>query len=333
MTTKSYTSPSRNSEKEPVVSVIVPNYNHSKYVRQRIDAILAQTYTDFELILLDDCSTDDSPNILKEYQNHPAVSHVILNERNSGSPFQQWEKGIQLARGRYIWIAESDDLTDPGFLRATVEQMEKHPEARLCTTGSHVIDSEGRIISWKIRYDPWEEDGKVCLYDSRDYLVTRMLYGNSVYNASMVLFRREGCLKDICTEYRNMRYAGDWLFWVEQIKKGPIIEIHRKLNYFRKHQTNTTNQGDSEGNVLHEVFVIRRMLGRQICSTWKLKLHNKYGIYRLAYKWSVSSKQRHRQLLRQAAEIGGAHWWHYRLWKVYLSYRKHIRHKPISPLY
>lgn len=313
----------------PLVSVIVPNYNHSGYVRQRIDAILAQTFTDFELILLDDCSTDNSPNILLEYRNHPAVSHILLNTRNSGSPFMQWEKGIRLARGRYVWIAESDDLTDPDFLRACVEQLEKHPEAQICITGSHVIDSNGKIIPWKIRYDRWDEDGKVEVYPSYEYLLTHMLQGNSVYNASMVVFRRENCLKEICTEYRRMRYAGDWLFWIEQIQKGALIEIHRKLNFFRKHQTNTTSIGEKDGNSLREVFFIRERLGKRLCSTWLMRLRNRYEIYELAYKYAVSTKEGHKELIRQANRIGKATWWHYRLWKFYRSCHKHILHKPI----
>jgi len=89
----------------PNVTVIVPNYNHARFLRQRLDSILTQTYQDFELILLDDCSTDDSRTILKEYAADPRV-RLELNEANSGSPFKQWNKGVQLAQGKYVWIAE-----------------------------------------------------------------------------------------------------------------------------------------------------------------------------------------------------------------------------------
>src|SRR5437879_548872 len=75
----------------PTVSVIVPNYNHARYLRRRIDSILAQTYRDFELILLDDGSTDESRSILSEYGNDPRVK-IELNERNSGNTFKQWNK-------------------------------------------------------------------------------------------------------------------------------------------------------------------------------------------------------------------------------------------------
>ena len=87
----------------PQVSVIVPNYNHAPYLRQRIDSILAQTYQDFELILLDDSSTDKSEEVLLSYKDHPKVISLIINKQNSGSTFKQWDKGIELAKGEYIW--------------------------------------------------------------------------------------------------------------------------------------------------------------------------------------------------------------------------------------
>lgn len=82
----------------PTVSVIVPNYCHAPYLEQRIESILQQTFQDFELILLDDCSTDGSREILERYRNHPKVSGIFYNERNSGSPFKQWKRGCRKPR-------------------------------------------------------------------------------------------------------------------------------------------------------------------------------------------------------------------------------------------
>ncbi|TAE04306.1 MAG: glycosyltransferase family 2 protein, partial [Bacteroidetes bacterium] len=90
--------------KNPLISVIVPNYNHAPYLLERIESILSQSFQDFELILLDDFSTDQSKEVLKKYQNHEKVSHLLLNEKNSGSTFKQWNKGISLAKGKYIWL-------------------------------------------------------------------------------------------------------------------------------------------------------------------------------------------------------------------------------------
>src|ERR1700722_2974587 len=103
----------------PKVSVIIPNYNHAPYLRQRIDTVLGQTLQDFELILMDDCSTDDSRSIIAEYANDPRI-RIELNKKNSGGTFKQWKKGIALAQGEYVWIAESDDYSDRRFLEKLI---------------------------------------------------------------------------------------------------------------------------------------------------------------------------------------------------------------------
>ncbi|MDR1783951.1 MAG: glycosyltransferase, partial [Dysgonamonadaceae bacterium] len=98
------------------VSVILPNYNHARFLEQRIQSIVDQTFQEFELIILDDCSTDDSRGIIENYRDNPKVSQIIYNEQNSGSTFKQWIKGINAAKGEYIWLAESDDWAENDFL-------------------------------------------------------------------------------------------------------------------------------------------------------------------------------------------------------------------------
>ena len=134
----------------PLVSVIVPNYNHHLYLPERIESILLQEFQDFELILLDDCSPDDSVEIFERYRSNPKVSHICVNGQNSGSTFKQWEKGISLARGKYIWIAESDDSADPRLLGSIVNALERYPSAVVGFCSTVVIDSEDRALDINI---------------------------------------------------------------------------------------------------------------------------------------------------------------------------------------
>jgi len=127
------------------ISVIVPNYNHSRYLEKRIDSILNQTFQDFELIILDDCSTDNSKDIIRQYKGHEKVGNIIFNECNSGSVFKQWKSGISLAKGEYIWIAESDDCADLEFLYKLLPVLENNKELGFVYCNSHVIDENGVI--------------------------------------------------------------------------------------------------------------------------------------------------------------------------------------------
>lgn len=307
----------------PLISVIVPNYNHKKYLKQRIDSILAQSFTDFELILLDDCSTDNSQQLLLSYRDNPHVSYIVLNTRNTGLPFLQWEKGIRLAKGKYIWIAESDDSAIPEFLSLTVKQLEAHPKARLCLTGSYIIDGENKPVETK-EFDQWELDGRAYFFQSTDYLKSHMLLQNSVYNASMVLFRKKDCLTDICIRYRNMRYCGDWLFWIEQIRKGEVIEVHQKANFFRKHSYNTTAKGAMEGNSLGEIAFIKNILYKNVLKNRQQIWEDKCGYYRFVRRFPVSTYRRKTELFKIIAQEGNITFKHYLLWKICKAFKNFV---------
>lgn len=117
------------------VSVILPNYNYARYLTERIDSILNQTLTDFELIILDDNSTDNSKDVIKKYESNPHVSRIIFNQENSGNTFSQWQKGIELAQGEYIWIAEADDIAEATLLEECINVMDDDPKIILCQVG------------------------------------------------------------------------------------------------------------------------------------------------------------------------------------------------------
>src|SRR6266404_7934352 len=126
----------------PAVSVIVPNYNHARFLRRRIDTVLGQTFLDFELILLDDCSTDNSRDILTAYADDSRV-RIEFNAKNSGSTFKQWNKGVRLARGKYVWIAESDDYADKHLLEMLVPRLDAEPTTVLVYCRSWRISADG----------------------------------------------------------------------------------------------------------------------------------------------------------------------------------------------
>ena len=90
---------------QPLVSVIIPNYNHARFLDERIKSVLGQTYQNIEVIILDDCSTDNSREVIEKYRSNPKVTKIVYNEKNTGKPFQQWNKGMELAAGNIIWLS------------------------------------------------------------------------------------------------------------------------------------------------------------------------------------------------------------------------------------
>jgi glycosyltransferase involved in cell wall biosynthesis len=236
----------------PRVSVIVPNYNHEQFLQRRLDTIFNQTFQDFEVLLLDDCSTDGSRAIIEHYQVDPRVK-VVLNTSNSGSPFKQWNKGFNLGQGEYIWIAESDDYAAPEFLETLVAKLDA--DARLglvyCQSWMTNADQAGtprvRVKKWYEGLPNHERWLKGFQNAGAAELAQYMVFKNTIPNASAVVFRRsllEGGLR----AREDMRLAGDWMFWVELLLRSNLAYVPEPLNYFRiAHKKSQRNRMGKEG--------------------------------------------------------------------------------------
>lgn len=245
------------------VSVIVPNFNHAPYLRQRLDSIFNQTFQDFEVIILDDCSTDNSKEIIEEYRNRPQVSHVVYNETNSGSPFKQWAKGFDLAQGEYIWIAESDDWAELNFLDVLVSALDQDNSLALTFCENY----------WE--FETKTERQRFC-FSKRTikgirFIKNYQIFRNRIVNASSVLFRKK-FLHSIPKNYQDLTCCGDYLFWIYLLEKGNIRYIRKHLNHFRRHSFTTTTKSTTSGKTFFENFYIYEYLYNQGYVTPFIKL-------------------------------------------------------------
>ena len=229
---------------EPLVSVIVTNYNHAAYLEQRMDTILAQTVADLELILLDDASTDGSADILRRFASDPRVAHLVVNDRNSGSAFRQWHKGIALARGKWVWIAESDDACAPEMLAKLLALNDREGDSLgIVYAQSGFINDRGERIGSMLRHtatfkpDPFKQD---LVLDGNAFVIRYLKVKNIIPNASAVLVRR-ALLTDQAVWHgvMDMRLCGDWLIWTRLLAKTRIGFISEELNLFRHHAATT----------------------------------------------------------------------------------------------
>ena len=225
----------------PKVSVIIPNYNHASFLGQRIESVLHQTFQDFEVILLDDCSTDDSQAILERYRHHPKVTHLVVNEQNSGSPFRQWNRGVGLAQGAYVWMAESDDYAAPTFLEKLVPLLDHRPSVGLVFCQSNNVDEAGTVKgNWKFHTDPldpyrWDRD---YLNKGAAEISDYMIFKPVIVNASAVLFRRR-CYLEVGMAPEHFRLTGDYLLWIKILASHDVYYLAEELNYFRSHRQTT----------------------------------------------------------------------------------------------
>lgn len=255
----------------PKISVIIPNYNHAIYLQKRIDSILNQTYQDFELILLDDCSIDNSKEILSHYKGYPNVSHLVFNEYNSGSTFKQWDKGIQLAKGEYIWIAESDDWAEPELLEVLVNLFNQKKELGLAFVSSRIVDSDGNIID-EVLYN---NTGEVNYYTGSDFIKRKLSSNTAIWNASMMMFRKSIYNEIDKNFFLNKKYCGDWFFYVLISEKSDVVEVKKVLNNFRVHSGNVSGIPERTGETYLESLDVFNYLIRDY--SFKQRLHFSYA--------------------------------------------------------
>lgn len=288
------------------VSVIVPNYNYARYLSIRIESILKQSFQDFELILLDDASTDNSIQVLEKYRNNRHVSQIVINEKNTGSPFQQWMKGIELARGKYIWIAEADDVADSCFLETCVELADSQDNTAVCYTGSFAIDEKGTVDERDINH--WKRSAKKKVYscfDGKLFAEHNLYWRNYMINASGILFRREFALRLKDSDFIKMHYCGDWLFWFQMSMQGKVIEIYKKLNYFRQHRGKVTINSHHSGKGLIEDIYIVNYMEKHLLSLSKYKKRLRRGLlYRKIKRSSLDNETQDRLFNLLATNLG-----------------------------
>lgn len=220
----------------PTVSVIIPNYNYAPYLKERINSVLNQTFQDFEVIILDDKSTDNSRDIIELYRNHPKVSHTIYNEENSGSTFKQWNKGIELAKSEWIWIAESDDTAEITFLETLISETKKNKNIVLAYCQSSRMNSNGeKTGDWLKHTQSHIADYSLDFFKKgKDFILEDLFYRNVIPNASAVIFKRSIFLKAQKAD-EDIRYNSDWLLWMKLLLFGDVYFCSQRLNNFRYH--------------------------------------------------------------------------------------------------
>lgn len=222
---------------QPKVSVIVPNYNHARFLALRIDSILNQTFQDFELILLDDHSTDGSEPLLRSYAGHPKVTHVLINDINSGSAFKQWRKGVDLAVGDWIWIAESDDYAELSFLEQMMGAVEPQKDVGLVYCDSFIVDDSGTTAAFTFKdiknkdyqTDRWSRNFR---NSGIDEIKKWFFPSGTINNTSAVLFRKK-VFCDANPFDIDLSLVGDKYTFLKLLNAADVLYVHHTLNYYR----------------------------------------------------------------------------------------------------
>jgi len=208
-----------NTFSEPLVSVLMTAYNREKYIAEAIESVLASTYTNFELIIVDDCSKDDSVNIARSYAAKDERIKVYVNEKNLGD-YPNRNRAASYAKGKYIKYVDADDLIYPHSLDIMVKNMENFPEA-----------------GWGLLSLPQDEQRPFpfMLYPEeiyrRNYIEKKMVFHKAPLSA---IIRKD--VFDAVNGFKDVRHYGDSELWHRLSLKYPLVLLHDGLVWWRRHE-------------------------------------------------------------------------------------------------
>ena len=261
------------SESKIKVSVVVPNYNYAEFIYQRLYSILSQNYKIYELIILDDCSKDNSiqviNNIIKKINKYINVKFII-NEKNSGSAFKQWKKGFEIASGDYVWIAEADDFCEKNLINNLVKPCLHNKNIIISYSDTAFIDVDGNITMNSIvpeidimKTNHWNHN---YINNGLKEVLNYSYLNCTIANVSSCIIK-----KDNYDEYFKMsglfHQSGDWLLYNNIMIKGYIAYNSKALNYYRLHGDNISSTMNHQKHIeemlrIYDYYIKKFELGQ-----------------------------------------------------------------------
>lgn len=225
----------------PTVSAVVPNFNHARFLEQRLDSILAQTYPHVDILVLDDCSTDESREIIERYRERfPDRIRVLFNDSRSGNVFRQWRKGVEATDGELVWICESDDHCEPDFLATLVPHF-RDRAVNMAFGRIQFSDEDGLPREGLDEYREGAEPGiwdRPVTRPARKWFANGFGVNNLIANVGGCLWRRPSLSDAVWREAESYAVLGDWFLHAQVAGGGSIAWNPEAVAYFRQHGAN-----------------------------------------------------------------------------------------------
>ena len=249
----------------PLVSVIVPNYNHARFLPQRLQSIYDQSYRNIELIVLDDASTDDSRDVIPQLlEACPFPHRTAFNKVGTGNPFRQWQRGLAMACGELVWICESDDFADPNFLTHLVPSFAEL-SVKMALGRIEFARSDGSPMPGMANFREGAEAGiwdrpvtRPAAHWFRSAFATR----NIVTNVGGCVFRRQEIDPAIFDRAATFRIAGDWFLYIHLLGSGKLAYSPDAVAWFRQHEKNTSARNFDKLYYYDECWAVQQEIRR-----------------------------------------------------------------------
>ncbi|NOT22168.1 MAG: glycosyltransferase [Nitrospiraceae bacterium] len=261
-----------------LVTIVVASYNHAEFLTQRMDSLMAQTYQDLEILVIDDCSTDRSIEVLRGYQHRPKVT-LLVREKNGGWVVVS-NQGLEMASGEFVIFANCDDDCDPRMIRRLVDAMNNNPMAGIVFCRSLLVDEHDNLLGddFTVRESSFRARCATDTLLSGAEMSRFLLHSCVIPNLSAALIRKK-CFDLVGNLSSSYRVCCDWDLFFRIVARYDVAYIAEPLNRFRQHQTTIRNV-TKERVVYEEYFRLLlgqiRLLDLTLIERGRFRLHVMY---------------------------------------------------------
>jgi glycosyltransferase involved in cell wall biosynthesis len=283
----------------PKISVCIPSYNCAPFLAEAIDSVLAQSYADFELLIIDDCSTDSSAEIIAGYAEKDPRIIFLRNETNLGM-VANWNRCIELAKGEYIHYLFADDaFASPECLAKMLRVIESDPRISLVVSARSIIDENSRVKRVASHFKdgkraPGTEIIRRCLYEAR----------NLIGEPSVVMFRKSQALRGFHHDYAQLV---DLEMWFHLLEQGTFVFLAEPLASFRDHPGQMTKANMRKMLHIEESLLLLRDFANKpynrfsAFTRWYLTYSQGYRVWKLYRQGLISREAAEERIMKIVA--------------------------------
>jgi len=236
----------------PLISVIIPSYNYAAYLERRIESILNQTYPNIEIIVIDDCSPDNSVEVLQKYEAYPQIT-LIFSKKNKG-----WiatnNQGVNLAKGEIVLFAQCDDICEPTMVEKLYAAFQGNVSVGLSFCRSYLVNAAGDILGE-------DYDGRDAAFKhlcKTDVLILRKQLTSFLFNACVIpnlsaVLIRKACFETVGEFSQDYKVCSDWDWYFRVAAKYDVAYVASPLNSFMQHDT--TIRSSTKERIIFEEYI------------------------------------------------------------------------------
>ena len=217
------------------ISVVTASYNYQDYIKEAVQSVLDQTYKDWELIIVDDCSTDNSVEVIKSFKDERIK--LFINEKNLGLK-ETVKRGIENATGEWVVFLESDDILTPDYIEKKVEIAKKYTDINLIFNDCEFFGDENKVNDFNLALKKTR-----IILSKKNYpqnLFYNVFQSNKIFTFSCVMVKKDN-LQNI--DYNpKLDYLLDWHLWIQIAYTGKFYYIDKKFTKWRLHRKSYINQ-------------------------------------------------------------------------------------------